>query len=373
MALAHDEHRSPDERLATRLGPLKLRASLHETIWGGQRLGAVAGKTLPAGKRIGEAWETALDSIVVNPPETVPHTAPETDVTLGQLVERYGEALLGARTLAVSGARFPLLAKFLDAHDWLSVQAHPDDAYAATHEHGKLGKTEAWYILSAEPGAQIVYGLAQPSTPDTVRAAIAKNRLEPLLRTLEAHAGDVIFVPAGTVHAIGAGVTLYELQEYSDVTYRLYDYGRLQANGQPRELHIERALDVIQYTPAPTTRITPVALPLRPGVTAHAVLVACRYFVEEELTLEGTALEPAWPASCRIVTVLRGALEIAVTEEGDGEPVRVVAGETVVLPASLGDVRLSGAATVIRSYVPEPDDTSLALWRAAHSGLFSDD
>ena len=370
MALAHDEHRSPGERLARRLGPLKLRASLHETIWGGQRLSEVAGKTLPADARIGEAWETALDSVVIS-------TA-DADLTLGQVVERYGEALLGPRVLAVYGSRFPLLAKFIDAHDWLSVQAHPDDAYAAAHEHGTLGKTETWYILSATPGAQIVYGLAQPSSPEAVRAAIAENRLEPLLRTLEAHAGDVIFVPAGTIHAIGAGVTLYELQEYSDVTYRLYDYGRLQANGQPRALHVERALDVIDYTPAPTTPITPVALPLRPGLSAHRVLVACRYFVEEELTLAGTTLEPAMPASCRILTVLRGAVEItdvASVERPGGESgasVRLAAGETAVLPASLGDVRLSGAATLIRSYVPEPDDASLARWRAAHSGLFPD-
>ncbi|HEY7848702.1 MAG TPA: type I phosphomannose isomerase catalytic subunit, partial [Ktedonobacterales bacterium] len=113
------------ERRLSPLGPVKLRASLHETIWGGRRLGALAGKTLPAGQRIGEAWETALDAVV----ETAPHTG----ATLEQLVDTYGAALLGARAVAVYGPRFPLLAKFLDAHDWLSVQAHPGDAYAATH------------------------------------------------------------------------------------------------------------------------------------------------------------------------------------------------------------------------------------------------
>src|SRR5512146_634806 len=117
MAAAQDEQNEPD----VGLGPLKLRASLHETIWGGQRLGEIAGKTLPADTRIGEAWETALDSVVV--------TAPHANQTLERMVEAYGEALLGSRARAVYGQRFPLLAKFLDAHDWLSVQAHPDDAY----------------------------------------------------------------------------------------------------------------------------------------------------------------------------------------------------------------------------------------------------
>ncbi|HZC08181.1 MAG TPA: type I phosphomannose isomerase catalytic subunit, partial [Ktedonobacterales bacterium] len=356
MAAAHDEQRSLGEGLDGRLGPIKLRASLHETIWGGQRLSTVAGKTLPPDKRIGEAWETALDSRVV--------TTPHADLTLDELVTRYGAALLGSRTLAVYGPRFPLLAKFIDAHDWLSVQAHPDDAYAAAHEDGKLGKTETWYILSAEPGAQIVYGLAHASSPEEVRAAIASNTLEPLLRTLEAHAGDVIFVPAGTIHAIGAGVTLYELQEYSDVTYRLYDYGRLQANGQPRELHVERALDVIRYAPAYAAPITPVTLPVQPGLTARRALVACRYFVEEELTVAGTMREPACPSSCRILTVLQGELEIVTeAEQGgpQGETVRLGTGETAVLPACLGDVQFSGSATLVRSYVPKPDDPTLAL------------
>jgi mannose-6-phosphate isomerase len=180
------------------------------------------------------------------------------------------------------------------------------------------------------------------------------------------------------VHAIGAGVTLYELQEYSDVTYRLYDYGRLQANGQPRELHIERALDVIRYTPAPLARVTPMALPA-PGGSVGAerrVLVACRYFVLEEVRLaeqESVWREPALPSSCRILTALGGAVEISA--EGYA-PVRLALGETALLPASLGDVRiasLDGAARLVRAYVPEPDDASLARWLSAHDGVFSAD
>lgn len=358
------------DRPLTPLGPVKLQASLHETLWGGQRLAALAGKPLPANTRIGEAWETALDAVVVS--------APHTGATLEQLVAAYGASLLGTQALAVYGPRFPLLAKFIDAHDWLSVQAHPSDTYAAAHEGGKLGKTETWVILAAEPGAQIVYGFAHATSRAEVRAAIATNALEPLMRSVEAHAGDVIFVPAGTVHAIGAGVTLYELQEYSDVTYRLYDYGRLQADGQPRQLHIEQALDVIRYTPAPLARVTPMALLATAGSAGveRSVLVACRYFVLEELRLaerEAVWCEPATPSSCRIVTLLGGAAEIHA--EGFA-PVRLALGETAMLPASLPDARivgLDGAATLLRAYVPEPDDEGLQVWLRAHDGVFSAD
>ncbi|HEY7850553.1 MAG TPA: class I mannose-6-phosphate isomerase [Ktedonobacterales bacterium] len=291
---------------------------------------------------------------------------------------------MDARALEIYGLRFPLLAKFIDAHDWLSVQAHPGDAYAATHEGGKLGKTETWYILAAEPGAQIVYGFARATARAEVRAAIAANALEPLLRAVEAHAGDVIFVPAGTVHAIGAGVTLYELQEYSDVTYRLYDYGRLQADGQPRALHIDQALDVIRYTPAPLERVTPLALPAPAGSAdvERLALVACRYFVLEELRFtepeqrqgrQPVWCEPATPSSCRILTALRGALEVSAAGFA---PVRLALGETALLPASLSAVRirsLGGPATLLRAYVPEPDDAGLVLWLRAHDGVFSED
>lgn len=267
------------------LGPIQLRASLHETIWGGENLRALAGKDVPPGKRIGESWETALDAVAVNQPHT--------GKTLGALTEEYGEALIGARAREVFGARFPLLTKFLDAQAQLSVQVHPNDEYAAAHEGGKLGKTETWYILHAEPGAQVVYGLNQEATEDEVRQAIAANALEGMLHGVAVQPGDVIFVPAGTVHAIGAGVALYELQEYSDITYRLYDYGRLQADGRPRELHIEQGLAVMRYQPHEMERVTPLA---RDG---RRILVACRYFVLEELALSGELAGTIRPIAAR--------------------------------------------------------------------------
>lgn len=336
------------------MGPILLRSSLHETIWGGRRLATQAGKQLPAGVLIGESWETAVDSVARN--------VPYAEQTLGELTARFGEELLGWRAAQVFGNRFPLLTKFIDAQQPLSVQVHPNDKYAAEHEGGKLGKTEVWYILHAEPGAQLVYGLRHEATREDVRTAIEETRLEKLLNTFEAHEGDVIFVPAGTVHAICEGIVLYELQEYSDVTYRLYDYGRLQANGKPRELHVERGLDVMRYSPPAVERVQPVVLANASIEGTRKALVACHYFVEEEWRFNGEIASSTQPSSCQIVSLLS---DDCILRAGQAE-VRLTLGDTVVIPASLGAYTLSGQRVrIVRSYVPTEDDTTLATWRAA--------
>jgi mannose-6-phosphate isomerase len=340
--------------------PILLTGSLHTTIWGGRRLAAVAGKELPAGLQVGESWETDLASVARN--------VPFTGETLGSLVARFGEELLGSRPVTLSGMRFPLLAKFIDAQQQLSVQVHPDDAYAAVHESGKLGKTEVWYILATEPGAQLVYGLRRPATHAEVEAAIAATQLEDLLYTFEAHAGDVIFVPPGTIHAIGAGVVLYELQEYSDITYRLYDYGRLQADGRPRELHVAKGLDVMDFAFSARPCVTPLALDAahRAGaLSAHRVLAACDYFVLEELQLAGSYVTAVAPSSCQLLSVLGGACHLRVADA----QLALALGDTVVLPSSLGDYVLEGdAARLVRSYVPTEDDQLRAWWQRAQRG-----
>ena len=341
------------------LAPIHLRSSLHPTIWGGRNLIRIAGKQLPDEEKIGESWETATDTVAINDPYT--------GQTLGALVDQYGEALIGSRAAAIFGMRFPLLAKFIDAQDQLSVQVHPDDAYASAHENGKLGKTEAWYILEADEGAEIVYGLKEKATEDEVRQAIAATRLEDYLRRVKVHAGDVVLVPAGTVHAICAGIVLYELQEYSDVTYRLYDYGRLQANGQPRELHVEQSLAVMSYSPPEFDLVRPVAVE-NEEAEAGRVLVGCRYFLEEEARVQGEAPGLKRPASCQIVSVLQGSCDVVWS----GGSVRVGLGETVVLPAAIGPHALqAGFARVLRSYVPDQDDDLLKKWRAGQSVAIS--
>lgn len=345
------------------LHPIRLEASLHETIWGGQRLGSDGWKQLPSPEvKIGEAWETEISTVAQN--------APYAGKTLGALVEELGVALLGERSIAVFGQRFPLLAKFIDANAKLSVQVHPDDGFAAQFEGGKLGKTEFWYILAAEPGATIVHGFKQPTTSADVRRTIAEVTLEKLLHEEEVAAGDVIFVPAGTVHAIGSGIMLYELQEYSDITYRMYDYGRLTAAGLPRELHIERSLEVSHFCVSPNVKVKPVQLVGGESYT-ECCLVACRYFVSCEITLgqnkdSNGYKKDTTAKSCIILSSLDAELRVQYGDHLEHAE-KLSRGETMVLPAALGSYCLEGNGKLIFSYVPDLDDEAWQLWEAQNS------
>ena len=339
--------------------PIRLEASLHETIWGGRRLESDGWKRLPPGEiAIGEAWETEVSTIAQNEPYT--------GKSLGALVKDYGAELLGEQAIAIFGQRFPLLAKFIDANDKLSVQVHPDDSYARRYESGKLGKTEFWYVLDAAPGASIVHGFKAPTSRREVQQAIEAVTLENLLYEVPVSAGDVIFVPAGTVHAIGGGVLLYELQEYSDITYRMYDYGRLTASGTPRDLHIERSLDVARYDGATRGKVKPVALASGTGYEERC-LVACKCFLTRELNLQPPAVvESSTTNSCVIMTSLGAAIEVQY-----GPAYRyseaLERGQTMVLPAALGNYRLVGSGLLLCSYVPWLEDEAWQAWRAVNT------
>jgi len=338
------------------LYPIRLEASLHETIWGGRRLERDICKHLPVGEiAIGEAWETEVKNLVQN--------GPYAGKTLEAVVEELGSRLTGEQAVAIFGQRFPLLAKFIDANAQLSVQVHPNDSYAAQHEGGKSGKTEFWYILAVEPHASIIHGFKAPTTRAEVQRAIQNGTLERLLHEEEVRAGDVIFVPAGTVHAIGHGVMLYELQEYSDVTYRMYDYGRLTAAGKTRELHIERSLDVANYSVSPRIKITPVVLAGGNGYEERC-LVACRYFVTRELHLTGRgSVAGKTEGSCIILSSLGAEVQVCYGATS-GQSETLSRGQTMVLPAALGEYRIEGNGVLLYSYVPAPSDKAWQAWRA---------
>jgi mannose-6-phosphate isomerase len=341
------------------LHPIRLEASLHETIWGGRRLEHEGWKQLPFGKvAIGEAWETEISTIAQNEPYT--------GKTLGRLVEELGPALLGEQAMAIFGRRFPLLAKFIDANAKLSLQVHPDDRYAAMHEGGSLGKTEFWYILDAEPGASIVHGFKAATSRTAVQRAIEEGRLEDLLHEEVVYPGDVIFVPAGTVHALGAGLLLYELQEYSDVTYRMYDYGRLTAVGTSRELHIEPALNVAHYDRSPRIKMQPVLLSSGPGYEDRC-LIACRYFVTRELAFQHNgSLHGKTEKSCILLSSLGAEIQVRY---GNGleSSEQLARGQTMVLPATLGNYRLEGTGSLLFSYVPAPADEAWKVWETKNT------
>lgn len=196
---------------------------------------------------IGEAWLTGVDCRVAN--------GPFAEKTLGQA---WKEMTIGWRGARFEGeADFPLLLKFIFPKDKLSIQVHPDDSYAAAHEAaaGGRGKTEMWYIVSAEPGARLLAGLKPGVTKEKLLAALADHTLEDLFQSYEVHAGDTFFLPAGMPHTIGPGMVIFEVQEYSDLTYRLYDYDRRDANGKPRELHIDKAVEVINFNSAASAKV----------------------------------------------------------------------------------------------------------------------
>jgi mannose-6-phosphate isomerase len=343
--------------IVSHIHPFRLQASLHETIWGGRRL--TGWKSLPPGQApIGEAWETEINTRVQN--------GLYTGRTLGELVQELGVSLLGDNAIAVFGQRFPLLAKFIDANAQLSLQVHPDDHYAARQEQGQPGKTEFWYILDARPGARIVHGFTAARTRQEVEQAIEAVRLEELVHEEPVAPGDVIFVPAGTVHAIGSGIVLYELQEYSTLTYRMYDYGRLDGTGRPRELHIERSLDVACFHPSAHIKMRPVTL-LETRQHLDRCLMACRYFVTREIVLRTPmSIESQTAGSCLILSTLSADLLVWYGADLQASE-RLPGGQTMVLPAALGAYRIEGEGTFLLSYVPSPTDNTWRLWAASNS------
>lgn len=320
--------------------PLLLTPRLYRRLWGGNRLAnwfGAATVTGPEHEPVGEAWLMDGASVIAN--------GAYRGQTFGAVAEDAGAQVLGEDVHARHGAKVPLLAKFLDAAKDLSVQVHPDDAYAL-REHpgsGHLGKAEAWYLLEAAPGAEVLWGFEHPVTAAEVRHAVADGTLPDLMHHLPVAPGSVVVNPAGTVHAVGAGCMLFEIQQASDLTYRLFDYGRLGGDGQPRTLHLERALDVVDLRGAPPPLPQRTVLP--DGWTR---VVAQPEFTLDHLVLTGGAWRGAVDdRSFQVLVVVEGAVELRSV----GGDVALPAGATAVLPSSLGEYTLDGSGAILRSAV----------------------
>lgn len=308
--------------------PLQLEPALKERVWGGQQLGATAG-----GPPIGEAWILHEDQVV--------EAGPLSGHTLGELAQRFPEELLG---VGRASQRFPLLVKLLDCQDWLSVQVHPDDAHARRMVGPQEnGKTEAWHILKAEPQAKLITGTKAGVTLQEVQQAILRGQVQDLTHEHTAQRGETLLVPAGTLHALGRGLLIYEIQQSSDTTYRVYDWDRPAAAG--RELHLAPSAEVVRLGQAA----------LAPAPTAATVLqplAACEYFVLD--LLAGTPQAPfhgdTAGQSFHVLTVKTGQATLQTTA---GE-LSLKPFETVLLPAALGAYTLSGDFEVLRGRLPEP-------------------
>jgi len=320
------------------LYPLELDRFLSPRLWGGERLVSFLGLSQPEGDEpLGESWQVYGGNRILN--------GPLQGRTLEEVTAEAGAALIGTVAAERYGDTFPLLAKFIDAADKLSIQVHPGDAYAHEREaeSGFHGKSEAWLILEAAPDAFIIWGFKDALTPDEVKAAAREGRLEPHLNVVPVSAGDVIYNPAGTVHAIGGGIFLFEIQQASDLTYRLYDYGRKDARGQPRDLHLDKALEVADLTPGERARVTP-----RPLENGKTELIKTEHFATERWEVSGELRETTAPTSAELLTALSGELSLRA---GDTE-LTLSQGMSCVLPAALGSYSLTGEGVLLRCYVP---------------------
>ena len=251
--------------------PFRIEPVFQPRIWGARSLAPFFPEKTNLAEPIGEAWLTGVDCRVAN--------GPFARKTLG---EAWREMLVEWRGSDFRRpSDFPLLVKFLFPNDKLSIQVHPDDAYASVHERaaGGRGKTEVWYVVSAEPAARLMAGLKPGVTKEAFRQALNSQNLEDLFQSHEVHAGDTFFIPAGTPHTIGPGMILCEVQQYSDLTYRVYDYGRVDAYGKPRELHVEKALAVMNFASGSSAKTFPLAYK-RKDVDI-SLLAACKYFAVE--------------------------------------------------------------------------------------------
>ena len=315
---------------------LRLQPAGMDYLWGGTRLRDEYGKKIEM-TPLAETWECSVHpdgpSIVAN--------GEYRGKTLAEVLEKHPE-WMGRK---VQNGEFPILAKFIDAKKDLSVQVHPDDDYAREHEN-QNGKTEMWYVIDADEGAQMIYGFKHRVTEKILKKAVETGTLDKHLRKVEVHKGDVFYVPAGTVHGIGAGILVAEVQESSNVTYRVYDYDRVDKNGNKREIHFDKAVQVMNMDIAPDVKQKPRIVKYYPGCSRE-LLCRCKYFEVERIQVSKAFSFSVLDESFQVIMCLDGEGQIETLEE-NLKPVRFVKGRTMFLPAGLGSCLVVGDATVLK-------------------------
>ena len=301
--------------------PLKFEDIFKTVVWGGEKIAPFKGVQTDQ-HNIGESWE--LSGVKGN--ESVVANGPLAGHTITELACEYKEVLLGKKVYETTGTEFPLLIKFIDARDDLSVQVHPDDTLAGKRHNGSKGKTEMWYVVQADEGAHLMAGLSRQTTPQEYESKVNDNTVTEILKDYKVREGDTFFIPAGRVHSIGKGCFIAEIQQTSDITYRIYDFGRLGLDGKPRELHTELAKDAIDYTVLDDYRTH------YPQVTdSENTLVSCKYFTTSLFDLsQSVTKDIASLDSFLIAICIDGHGTIS---DGHGNSIQIRKGETILLPA----------------------------------------
>ncbi len=305
------------------LYPLLFEPTFHYRIWGGDKLKDL-GKEITA-ENIGESWEIStvpgFVSLVSN--------GELKGKNLNEIVSEYKEKLVGEKVYRQYGDQFPLLIKFLDTAAPLSVQVHPDDEYAKKH-HNSFGKTEMWYVLDAEKDSELILGFEKNVDAEVYSKSLENGAIESILRKIYPEKGDVIYIPAGRVHAMGKGISVVEVQQTSDLTYRIYDYDRIDKDGKKRELHIRQAREVADFSfvEEPLEKYNKSA--------AEVTLKDSPYFTASRYVLSGDKKLPDSPESFRILICIEGEGSI----ESNSQPVTIKKGQSVLIPANLKNVEV---------------------------------
>ncbi|MFP5438518.1 MAG: type I phosphomannose isomerase catalytic subunit [Bacteroidia bacterium] len=315
--------------------PLIFTPILQDRIWGGTKLRDDLGKEIPT-PTTGESWE--LSAVPGN--VSVVKNGAFAGKSLADLLEQYPNEVLGTAVHARFGKQFPLLFKFLDAREDLSIQVHPNDALAK-ERHNSFGKTEMWYVMQADEGSRIIVGFNHKSSPEEYLEKLESKQLIDILNQVPAKKGDVYFLETGTIHAIGGGIVIAEIQQTSDITYRIYDWDRVDANGNGRELHVELALDAMNYDLTDTEKIY-----AKEENTSNN-MVDCPYFTTNYVPLNGSAEITRTGETFTVYICTEGEYSLTVA----GEAHAFKKGDTVLVPAAVKEFALNGNATLLEIYI----------------------
>ena len=322
------------------LYPLTFKPILKSVIWGGSQICPFKGIT-PTEEGIGESWELSH----VDDNFSVVAEGELANKSLDELIKEYGKELVGGKVMERFGSRFPLLIKFIDARDNLSIQVHPDDELAKVR-HNSFGKTEMWYVIKADKGASLYSGFSQQIDKEEYVKRVENNTIMDVLKKYDVSEGDVFFLPAGRVHAIGAGCFIAEIQQTSNITYRIYDYNRKDKNGNTRELHTELAKDAIDYTLYPDYRTH-----YKAHTNATVNLADCKYFTTNLIELDTVMVRDFEELDSFVVYIcMEGS---ATLKDSNGYEIRIHQGQTALIPANNKTVAIIPApkAKFLEAYI----------------------
>lgn len=318
-----------------KLYPLQFEPILKERIWGGTKLKTYLNKPIKS-DITGESWEI---STVENDVSTIANGSFK-GKSLNDLIDEFPEEVLGTKVYGQFGKQFPLLFKYLDAREDLSIQLHPNDELAKKR-HNSFGKTEMWYVMQADPGSRLIVGFKKKSSPGEYLQHIHDKTIVDILDVKKVKQGDVFFLETGTIHAIGAGIVVAEIQQTSDITYRIYDFDRVDTNGNKRELHVDLSLEAINYETVEAQKEYP-----KIGNVSNGI-INCKYFTTNIIPLDGSIQIDKNQQSFRVYMCVDGDFDLKV----DNQTYSYKKGDTLLIPANLNSFEFSGTASILEIYI----------------------